>query len=380
MSIYLDYNASTPVDERVIKEMINVYQNYYGNADSRTHNFGTNAKALVEKSRSQIASLLQIDKSEIVFTSGATESDNLAILGLASYGHESNKKHIITTAIEHKAVLEPAKHLANCGFDVEFIKPGVSGRIDETELLSRVRPDTLLVSVMHANNETGIIQPIMKIGEALNKTETFFHIDAAQSFGKLVSELRRVKYDLLSITAHKIYGPQGVGALVLKRRNYKRPPVKPLMYGGSHECGLRPGTLPVALITGFGFAAEIADRENVKNLEIYKSIKKDIINQLDTAGIDYDINGDQQYCMPNTLNISFSGIDSEALMLSIKDNCGVSNGSACTSNDYSPSHVLIAMNLTEERIESTIRISWGTNIQDIAKFSLIINSVKGLRE
>lgn len=379
MSIYLDYNASTPVDERIIKHMIDVYQNYYGNADSRTHKYGTNSKELIEKSRGRIASLLNVEKNEIIFTSGATESDNLAILGISKYGQEKNRKHIITTAIEHKAVLEPVKYLAGCGFEIDFIKPDESGRIDANELLSLIRPDTLLVSVMHANNETGIVQPVVEIGEALSGTETFFHIDAAQSCGKLVDELRQIKYDMLSITAHKMYGPQGVGALVLKRKNYKRPPVKPVMFGGSHEGGLRPGTLPVALISGFGFAAEIAEQEHKNNNTKYSLVKREIINQLDVSRVNYEINGCQDYCIPNTINISFIGVDSEALMLSVKDSYSISNGSACTSHDYAPSHVLVSMGLEDTRIESAVRLSWGYSLSEI-NIKPIIDSVLALNQ
>ena len=359
MSIYLDYNASTPIDDRVLEVMVNAYRNYYGNADSRTHDYGNNARTQLEKAREQVASLLSIEKNEVIFTSGATESDNLSILGLAEYGVKNNRRHIITTAIEHKAVLEPMKQLIDRGFEVEFISPDYNGRVNEDEVLSKVRTDTLLVSVMHANNETGIIQPVKEIGYELNKTDTYFHIDAAQSFGKLVEELQNVNYDLLSCTAHKMYGPQGIGALILKTKNYKRPPIKPIMYGGGHERGLRPGTLPVALIVGFGKACEIAGNEYKEAWENYRMNKDIIMRMISDAGLKCDINGEQEYGMPNTLNISFTGIDSEALMLATKQFCGVSNGSACTSHDYSLSHVLTAMGLAANRIESAIRLSFG---------------------
>ena len=369
LSIYLDYNASTPLDERVLETMIIAYRNYYGNADSRTHDFGIKARKEVELSRERVASLLNISKNEVVFTSGATESDNLAILGLADYGHETGKRHIITTAIEHKAVLEPIKALEKRGFLVDYVYPDDSGRIDTDLLLNKVRPDTLLVSVMHANNETGIIQPVKEIGDALYNSPTFFHIDAAQSCGKLVEELKGIRYDLLSLTAHKMYGPQGIGALILRVKNYKRPPIKPIAYGGGHEGGLRPGTLPVALIVGLGKACELAEKEFNSRLEQYRLSKKDIIDELNNSGVAYAVNGDPKYCIPNTLNVSFLGIDSEALMIATKQFCSVSNGSACTSHDYSHSHVLTAMGLSEARIESAIRISWGKdiNIQNLSK-------------
>lgn len=378
MSIYLDHNASTPVDERVLEAMISTYREYYGNADSRTHDYGNNARIQVEKAREQVALLLGVAKNEIIFTSGATESNNLAILGLADYGIQNNKRHIITTAIEHKAVLEPCKVLQNRGFEVDFVTPDASGRIDAKTLLSKVRPDTLLVSVMHANNETGIIQPVQEIGYALAKTNTYFHIDAAQTCGKLVNELRSLQYDLLSITGHKMYGPQGIGALVLRMKKYKRPPITPITYGGGHERGLRPGTLPVALVVGLGKACEIAEQEHSKTLEQYHYTKQQILDELYTSGVRFEINGDPEFCMPNTLNVSFPGVDSEALMLATKNYCSVSNGSACTSHDYSHSHVLTAMGLSDERIESAIRISWGKNNLDITIFRKMLTTLKEL--
>lgn len=374
MSIYLDYNASTPVDERVLEAMITIYREYYGNADSRTHDYGNNARSQVEKAREQIAFSLGIEKNDVIFTSGATESNNLAILGLEDYGARNNKRHIITTAIEHKAVLGPCKALEQRGFEVEYIYPNESGRIEAKALLSKLRSDTLLVSVMHANNETGIIQPVQEIGDALSETNTYFHIDAAQSCGKLVNELKSLKYDLLSITGHKMYGPQGIGALILRMKKYKRTPIKPIVYGGGHERGLRPGTLPVALIVGFGKACEIAENEHTKAIKQYTKTKEQIMKELGNSGIEFKINGDPQFCMPNTLNISFPGVDSEALMLATKQYCSVSNGSACTSHDYSNSHVLTAMGLSNERIESAIRLSWGKEelstqaVHNIVKF------------
>jgi cysteine desulfurase len=278
---------------------------------------------------------------------------------MASYGKDAGKKHIISTAIEHKAVLEPLKRLANRGFDVDFVNPDESGSVSADAVLSRVRADTLMVSVMSANNETGVIQPIRTIGEALSQSDVYFHIDAAQSCGKMVEELQKTKYDMMSITAHKMYGPQGIGALVLRNRKYKKPPVQPITFGGGHEGGYRPGTLPVVLIAGFGKAAEIALKNHARNWERYKEIKATILHILSNSGVHYVINGTQDTCMPNTLNISFIGVDSEALMLATKQYCSLSNGSACTSHDYTHSHVLAAMGLSTERIESAIRMSWG---------------------
>ena len=248
MSTYLDYNASAPIDLRVLDCMVDVYKNSIGNADSRTHGFGEKARSVVEDARKQVATLLGTSSDEVFFTSGATESNNIAIRGLVDYGKKNGKMHIITTAIEHKAVLETVKHLSENGFEVEFIKPGINGRVNAPDVLDKVREDTLLVSVMHVNNETGIIQPVKEIGDALAQRNVLFHVDATQSCGKLVDEIRGIKYNMLSFSAHKLMGPQGIGVLVLKKNRYKLPPVKNIMYGGQQEHGIRPGTIPVTLM------------------------------------------------------------------------------------------------------------------------------------
>lgn len=359
MGIYLDYNATTPIDKRVLDYMVDVYTNNYGNADSRTHDYGDSARKIVEKARKEVAELLGVDSTEVFFTSGSTESSNIAIRGLIDYGNTVGKKHVITTSIEHKAVLETVKSLKNNGFSVDIVDPEQNGRIDAQKIISLIRNDTLLVSVMHANNETGVIQPIDKIGEALADRDILFHVDATQSCGKLVEELKNIRYNMLSLSAHKFNGPQGIGALILKKKKYKLPPVKAISYGGQQEHGIRPGTIPVALTAGLGKACEIANEEYKENYNHCVDIKHAVIELIDGSGIDYVINGDQEHCMPNTLNVSFIGVESEALMLSSKQYCGISNGSACTSNDYSPSYVLTAMKLDAERISSAIRISWG---------------------
>ena len=376
MGIYLDYNASTPVDEQVLKVMIDVYKNSYGNADSRTHNYGENARKITENARKEVAKLLNVKADEVFFTSGATESDNIAILGLQNYAEKTNKKHIITTAIEHKAVLEPLRYLESKGFEVTYINPDISGRISAELVLSSVREDTLLVSVMHANNETGIIQPVKEIGEALSEKNVLFHIDAAQSCGKLVDELKVLKYDMLSVSAHKIFGPQGVGALVLRKKRYKLPPVAAIMFGGKQENGIRPGTIPVALIAGFGEACKIAEKNYIKAYSECLKIKHDILEAIDISGVEYSTNGDQSYCMPNTINISFNGVNSEALMLASKQYCGISNGSACNSNNYKPSYVLTAMGIDNEIIRSSVRISWGAGIDVLDDINRLIDVVK----
>ena len=222
MSVYLDYNASAPIDQRVLDEMILAYQNKVGNADSRTHSYGENARNAVENARKQVANLLGISSGEVFFTSGATESNNIALQGLKEYAEKTGKKHIVTASIEHKAILETAKYMELNGYEVDFVNPNESGQISVESILEKLREDTLLVSVMHVNNETGVIQPVLELGEEIQKRGILFHIDATQSCGKLVEEIRNLKYDMLSFSAHKLMGPQGVGALILKRKSYKR--------------------------------------------------------------------------------------------------------------------------------------------------------------
>lgn len=374
MSVYLDYNSSAPIDERVIECMVDVYRNTIGNADSRTHNFGNQARGVTENARGQFAELLGVQKNEVFFTSGATESNNIALQGIREYALQTEKKHIITSSIEHKAVLETAKHLKAEGFDVDFIDPDLSGQVPLEKVIAAIRNDTLLVSLMHVNNETGIIQPVTELGEYLADKGIYFHVDATQSFGKMVEELRGLKYDMLSMSAHKICGPQGVGALVLRRKSYKLPPVKPIMFGGQQEHGIRPGTIPVALVAGLGKACEIAQAEYDENARKCKAIKERISALIENSGIVFKIIGDQNHCVPNTMNVCFPGVSAEALMISSKQYCAISNGSACNSNSYSPSHVLTAMGIPTDEIESCVRLSWGAKT-DIDALSDSINQL-----
>ena len=377
MAVYLDYNASSPVDERVLERMIEVYRSHYGNADSRTHIFGTEAKEIVTTSRKAIADILGVDSTDVFFTSGSTESNNMAIVGLLDYALESGRNHFITTSIEHKSVLEAMKYLQQKGCSVDFVSPDSSGRIRPEQILDLVTENTLLVSMMHVNSETGIIQPIEEVGEALSKTKTYFHIDATQGFGKLNQSLRKAKYNMLSITAHKLGGPQGVGAFVLRRdKTYRRPPVKQLMYGGQQERGYRPGTTPVALVAGFALAAEICEQESAMHAEHCQNIKNSFLNAI--SGLNYTINGDQNYCLPSTINISFHGVDAEGIFLAIKEDYAFSNGSACNSGSHAPSYVLTAMGLDENRISEAIRVSWNYNTQ--VDFTSLIDYVKSITE
>lgn len=368
MSVYLDYNATTPIDERVLNVMIDVYKNAVGNADSRTHDYGENTRQVVENARKKVASLLGVDTGEVVFTSGATESNNIAIQGLDDYAQKTGKKHIITSSIEHKAVLETTKSLQARGYDVEYVAPDLSGRVSAEKIKQLVRKDTLLVSLMHVNNETGIIQPIQEIGEFLENQGILFHVDATQSCGKLVDELRELKYNILSFSAHKLQGPQGIGALILRRQAYRLPPVKNIMYGGQQELGIRPGTTPVALVAGVGEACRIAQEEYEKNADQAKEIKKGILQVLEESGLKYHVNGDQRFCVDTTINICIEGVSSEALMISTKQYCSISNCSACTSKSYAPSYVLMAMGIPIDDIESSVRISWGAGSNKNAIF------------
>lgn len=375
MAVYLDFNASAPIDEQVLDRMIDIYRSHYGNADSRTHTFGTDAKEIVSASRRKIAEILHVDSMDVFFTSGSTESNNMAILGLLKYARETGRDHFITTSIEHKSIIEAMRFLQSHGCTVDFVSPDASGRIKPQQILDLVTEKTLLVSVMHVNSETGIIQPIEEIGAALADTRTYFHVDATQGFGKLNDSLRRTKYDMLSMTAHKLGGPQGVGALILRRdRSYRRPPVKPLMYGGQQERGYRPGTTPVALVAGFALAAELCDAEAQKHSEVCMKIKEKFFHSI--KGLNYSLNGDQAYCLPSTVNISFHGVDAEGMFLALKNEYAFSNGSACNSGSHSPSYVLAAMGLSEQQISEAVRISWNSKTEvDFSALTEYIRSI-----
>ena len=376
MAVYLDYNASAPIDVRVLEHMINIYKNHYGNADSRTHVFGTDAKEIVAEARKEIANVLSIDSMDVIFTSGSTESNNMAIVGLLDYALETGRNHFITTSIEHKSVLEAMKYLQSKGCSVDMVAPDESGRIKPKQILDLVTDNTLLVSMMHVNSETGIIQPIEEVGAALADTKTYFHVDATQGFGKLNESLRRTKYNMMSLTAHKIGGPQGIGALILRRdKSYRRPPIKPIMFGGQQERGFRPGTTPVALAAGFGLAARLCNQEAAQHMDKCRKTKESFLEAV--HHLDYKINGDQSFCIPSTINISFEGIDAESYFVALKENYAFSNGSACNSGSHEPSYVLTSMGLDEKRISEAIRISWNYDTDvDFSKLVDYINSMK----
>lgn len=354
--VYLDCNATAPIEPAVRDAIARWLTEEIGNAGSRTHGHGLNAKRAVQDAREKIAAVVDASGDEVVFTSGATESNNLATLGLMPFGEESGRRHIISTSIEHKAVLEPLEEMEKRGFDVTLIKPDSGGSVSAEAVRDALRPDTLLVSVMQANNETGALQPIEEIAQMLSGHEAYLHVDAAQGYGKDLAPLRNKRIDMMSVSGHKIYGPLGIGALIIRRRGFKRVPLKPLMFGGGQERALRPGTLPVPLIVGLGTAAEIALKDNEKRRERCEAIRTEAMAAL--APLDIQMNAPEGRCLPHVINFSVAGIDSEAVMVALKDVAAISNGSACTSQSYTPSHVLEAMALTPDAISGAVRISW----------------------
>ena len=356
MSIYLDCNATTPIEPEVVEKMNNYLTTDFGNEGSHTHSFGAVAKKAVQEATDQVVSLVNASRNEIIFTSGATESNNIAILGLKEFGLNNNKKHIITSAIEHKAVLEPIQELEKLGFEVDIINVDQSGRVNPKDIKDKIREDTLLISIMGVNNETGVIQPISEIIEIIKNHDCYFHVDAAQMFGKDINTLSNKRIDLMSISGHKVFGPKGIGALVTRLRNFNKPPLQPLFFGGGQQAKLRPGTLPVHLIVGLGTAAKIAKKNLKKRQEQNKKIYDQIIKLM--KSLNGNLNGDEKYLLGNCINFSVPNVDAEAFMLTTKDLISISNGSACTSSTYEPSHVIKAMNNNENIVKGAVRISW----------------------
>jgi cysteine desulfurase len=363
LPVYLDCNATTPVDPRVAKEVLTFMSEDFGNAGSRTHAFGTAAKERVARAREEVAAVVAAKPDEVIFTSGATESDNLSILGLAAHAERCGRRHIISTQIEHKAVLEPLELMRQRGFEVTLVPPTAGGWVDPEAIRNSLRPDTILVSVMSTNNETGVCQPLGAITHLLADHDAFFHVDAAQSFGKSIAPLRDQRIDLMSISGHKVFAPKGIGALIVRRRGFRRVPLEPLMFGGGQERGLRPGTLPVALIAGLGSAATLALKENATRGKRLVAIRRDALAALLPVGI--VINGDEERTSPHTLNFSVPGVDAEAAIVALKDLVAISNGSACTSQRYEPSHVLVSAGLSENVISGALRFSWSHLTRDV---------------
>ena len=376
MTVYLDCNATTPTEPVVQEIVIRFLTEEFGNAGSRTHAYGARAKRAVEKAREQIAAVVGAKREEVVFTSGATESNNLALLGMAAYGESQGRRHIVAAAIEHKAVLEPLQELRRRGFEVTLVAPEATGRVNPEAMLQEVREDTLLVSMMHVNNETGVVQPIEEVCEGLAEHAAYFHTDAAQGFCKDVPALQNSRLDLISVSGHKVYGPKGIGALVTRRRGFDRVPLTPRCFGGGQERGLRPGTLPVPLVAGLGAAAESGLRDSKARAAKCQELREHMLEAF--APLEPRLNGDLQHMLPHVLNLSFPGLDSEAVMLALKDLVAVSNGSACTSARYSPSHVLAAMGLDDEAIQGAVRFSW-CHMTAEPELSRVVEAIRSLR-
>ena len=352
--IYMDYSATTPVDTRVAQRMIPHLTENYGNPASRSHSFGWTAEQAVENAREEVAGLVSCDPKEIVWTSGATESDNLAIKGAAHF-YQGKGKHLITMKTEHKAVIDTMRELEREGFSVTYLDPLPNGLLDLEKLDEAIRPDTILVSIMHVNNEIGVIQDISAIGNLCRMKGVTFHVDAAQSTGKVVIDLSKLKVDLMSFSAHKTYGPKGIGALFVRRKPRIR--LEAQMHGGGHERGMRSGTLPTHQIVGMGEAFRIAREEMATENERIRMLRDRLYNGLKGMQEVY-VNGDMEQRIPHNLNISFNYVEGESLMMAIKD-LAVSSGSACTSASLEPSYVLKALGHSDELAHSSIRFSIG---------------------
>ena len=378
LPIYMDYSATTPVDPRVASMMIPYLTEKFGNPASSSHAFGWEAEAAVELAREQVAALVNCDPKEIVWTSGATESNNLAIKGAAHF-YQGKGKHIITMRIEHKAVIDTVRELEREGFSATYLDPEPNGLLDLDKFKAALRPDTVLVSVMLVNNEIGVIQDITAIGEICRDKGILFHVDAAQATGKVAIDLQQLKVDMMSFSAHKTYGPKGIGALYVRRKPRVR--LEAQMHGGGHERGMRSGTLPTHQIVGMGEAFRIAQEEMAQENERIRMLRDRLLSGL-MAIEEVHINGDMEQRVPHNLNISFSFVEGESLMMAIKD-VAVSSGSACTSASLEPSYVLRALGRSDELAHSSIRFSIGrfTTVEEVDyAIELLKNKIGKLRE
>ncbi|AZI51925.1 IscS subfamily cysteine desulfurase [Pantoea agglomerans] len=379
LPIYLDYAATTPADPRVASKMMQflTLDGTFGNPASRSHRFGWQSEEAVDVARNQIAELVNADPREIIFTSGATESDNLAIKG-AAHAHQARGKHIITSQTEHKAVLDSCQQLEREGFAVTYLTPAANGIISPDQLRAALRDDTILVTLMHVNNETGVIQDIAAFGELCREREILFHVDATQSVGKLPIDLSQLPVDLMSFSAHKLYGPKGIGALYVRRK--PRVQIAAQIHGGGHERGMRSGTLPVHQIVGMGEAYRIAAEERETEMARLQTLRNRLWQGISTLP-DVTLNGDLQQSAPNILNLSFADVEGESLIMALKD-LALSSGSACTSASLEPSYVLRALGLSEELAHSSLRFSLGrfTTEEEIDyAIALVQKSVTRLR-
>lgn len=374
--VYLDHAATTPVDPRVAEVVMRYMTVEFGNAGSRTHVYGAEAAKAVKKAREDVATVVDASPTDVIFTSGATEAINLAILGLREHGDSTGKRHIVSTMIEHKAALEALNEMERRGFEISLVQPNEGGWIEPQAVLEAIRDDTLLVSVMHVNNETGVIQPLADIADGLRDSGIYLHADAAQGFGKELEQLRHQRIDMISISGHKIGAPKGIGGLILRRRRYKLPPLQPLIFGGGQERGLRGGTVPVHLVTGLGEAARLALKEHDDRKAAAARFRSRLWEAL--SPLRAVVNGDADRTVATTLNVSFRGTDSEAVMLALKPYVAISNGSACTSATYEPSHVLSAMGLSDDRVRSATRWSWWQPPESV-DWPAVVDAIEGLR-
>ena len=376
--VYLDYAATTPVDKRVAEKMIPYLTETFGNPASNSHAFGWTAEEAVEKARADIAALINADAKEIVFTSGATESDNLAIKGAAHF-YKTKGKHLITVKTEHKAVLDTMRELERQGFEVTYLGVQENGLIDLEELKAAIRDDTILISVMWVNNEIGVVQDIPAIGEICRERKIIFHVDAAQACGKVPVDVEAAKIDLLSMSGHKVYGPKGIGALYVRRKPRVR--LEAQMHGGGHERGFRSGTLPTHQIVGMGEAFRIAKEELEQDMAHYRKLRDIFLKGIEGIEEVY-INGDLEHRAPNNLNVSFNFVEGESLIMAVKE-LAVSSGSACTSASLEPSYVLRALGRNDELAHSSLRITFGrmTTEEEAAYAAELIKSkIDKLRE
>jgi len=378
LPIYLDYSATTPVDPRVAERMIPWLTEHFGNPASRSHAFGWEAEEAVEAAREEVAKLVNCDPKEIVWTSGATESDNLAIKGVAHF-YKDKGKHLITMKTEHKAVLDPMRELEREGFEVTYLTPLENGLVDMDAFMAALRPDTILVSLMAVNNEIGVIQPLEKLGDICRERGIIFHVDAAQATGKMPIDLAALKVDLMSFSAHKTYGPKGIGALYVRRKPRVR--LEAQMHGGGHERGMRSGTLATHQIVGMGEAFRLAREEMATELERIRMLRDRLWNGISDIEEVY-LNGDLEQRVPHNLNVSFNFVEGESLIMALKD-LAVSSGSACTSASLEPSYVLRALGRNDELAHSSIRFTIGrfTTVEDIDyAVKLIHEKIGKLRE
>ena len=376
--VYLDYAATTPVDRRVAEKMIPYLSDIFGNPASNSHSFGWEAEEAVEKARADIAALINADSKEIVFTSGATESNNLAIKGAAHF-YKSKGNHLITVKTEHKAVLDTMRELERQGYEVTYLDVQENGLVDLDVLKAAIREDTILVSVMWVNNEIGVVQDIPAIGEICRERKIIFHVDAAQACGKVSVDVEAAKVDLLSMSGHKVYGPKGIGALYVRRKPRVR--LEAQMHGGGHERGFRSGTLPTHQIVGMGEAFRIAKEELAQDTAHYLKLRDIFLKGIEGIEEVY-INGDLEHRAPNNLNVSFNFVEGESLIMAVKE-LAVSSGSACTSASLEPSYVLRALGRNDELAHSSLRITFGRmTTEEEVKFAaeLIKSKIGKLRE